>query len=89
MCFASPKERGCHSRNSVEMTPFRENVLGTVFGKAACSEGSLLAAVACRSRAGFVFEKPGQFEIPSLCRSAFLGEEQRLVMTNCCVSDSR
>lgn len=54
MCFASPKERTCHSHNSIETTPFRENVLGTVFGKAACSGGSSLVAVARRSRAGFL-----------------------------------
>ena len=57
MCFASPKQRECHSRNSVEMTPFRENVLGTVFGKAAYSKCSLFVAVAHRSLGGFFFEK--------------------------------
>jgi hypothetical protein len=59
MCFASPNERTCHSHNSVEMTPFRENVLGTVFGKAARSVGSSLVAVARRPRAGFLFENGG------------------------------
>lgn len=57
MCFASPKERTCHSHNSVEMTPFQENGLGTVSGKAACGRGgSLLVAVTRRSRGGFLFE---------------------------------
>jgi hypothetical protein len=45
MCFAPPKERACHSHNSVEMTPFRESVLGTVFGKAAFCDRSSLPAV--------------------------------------------
>jgi hypothetical protein len=47
MCFASPNERTCHSHNFVEMTPFRENVLGTVLGKrlaAGAVHSSLLPA---------------------------------------------
>ena len=57
MCFASANERACHSHNSVEMTPFRENVLGTVFGKGPCSGSNLLLAFARRSRGGLLFEK--------------------------------
>jgi hypothetical protein len=35
VCFASPRERVRHPYNSMKMTPFRENVLGTVLGKEA------------------------------------------------------
>jgi hypothetical protein len=63
MCFASPRKRARHSHNSVEMTPFWENVLGTVFGKAARNEGSSLVAVARRSRPGFLFENPDTFSL--------------------------
>lgn len=41
------------------MTPFRENVLGAVFGKAAYSGSGSLLAFARRFRAGFVFGKAG------------------------------
>jgi len=66
MCFASPNERTCHSHNSVEMTPFRENVLGTVFGKATSSGGSSLVAVARRPVPGSLLG----MKAPSLRRLA-------------------
>jgi hypothetical protein len=72
MCFASPRKRARHSHNSVEMTPFWENVLGTVFGKAARNEGSSLVAVARRSRPGFLLRTPIRFRSPFVCETSLI-----------------
>ena len=72
MCFASPNERNCYSHNSVEMTPFRANVLGTVLGKAVRSVGSSLVAVACCPRAGIPFGKGRGIERKTLTPDVYI-----------------
>lgn len=51
MCFASPKKRTCHSITPLRCRHFGKTFCERFLGKAACSGGNSLVAVACLSRA--------------------------------------